>query len=326
MKLLPLQAHAPLISIAMCTYNGARFLNEQLETIAAQTLLPSELVVCDDGSSDDTVALLESFGAIAPFPVHIFRNPARLGSTANFDQAISMVRGEFTALCDQDDRWAANKLQRLSEILALNPFLGGVFSDADLIDEDSQPIGTRLFARHRFTPGKQWSFLCDPVSMLLKHDVITGATLMFRTSLRTYMQPIPSSWIHDGWIAWMLGLYSQLGITTETLTAYRIHSSQQLGVNLANGSGRETRRQHYARVASQFQDLLSRLLADGPNEHEETVEAIRHKIAFLQNQSRLSPRPSLRLLQILRLLSDYRHYARGLASLRHDLALGRESL
>jgi glycosyltransferase involved in cell wall biosynthesis len=317
------------ISVAMCTFNGGRYLGEQLESIGAQTRLPCELVVCDDGSTDDTIAILKRFEANAPFPVRIVQNAARIGSTRNFDQAIGTVRGELIALCDQDDRWMPHKVERLSDCLMENPFLGGVFSDAELIDGDGKRVGTKLFARHKFTPGKQRSFVSCPTSTLLKYDVVTGATLMFRSTIRPYCSPIPSTWVHDGWLAWMLALHSRLTLIPEALIEYRIHAGQQLGVGspqAAQHRSRETRRQFYARVARQFEDLLKRVMAEGWSEQDALVEKIREKIVFLKRQSALSERLGVRTMQMLGLLPHYLHYARGLGSLRTDLLLGREML
>ena len=314
-------------SVAMCTFNGGRYLEEQLESIAGQTRLPCELVVCDDGSMDDTIAILERFKAKAPFEVTIVQNTLRIGSTRNFDQAIGMARGEFIALCDQDDRWLPHKLQRLSDCLIENPFLGGVFSDAELIDGDGKRVGKALFARHRFTPAKQRSFVNCPTATLLKHDVVTGATLMFRSMIRRYCSPIPATWVHDGWLAWMLALHSRLTLIPEPLIEYRIHAGQQLGVGsqAQRGNG-ETRRQFYARVARQFEDLLNRVLAEGWSEHDALVENIREKIDFLKSQAALSQQLGVRTMQMLGLLPKYLHYARGLAAVRTDLLLGREML
>jgi glycosyltransferase involved in cell wall biosynthesis len=317
------------ISVAMCTFNGGRYLEEQLESIGAQTRPPCELVVCDDGSKDGTISILKRFEANAPFPVRIVQNGIRMGSTRNFDQAIGMARGEFIALCDQDDRWLPQKLERLSNRLIENPFLGGVFSDAELIDGEGKRVGTRLFARHKFTPVKQRNFVSCPTAALLKYDVVTGATLMFRSTIRQYCSPIPSTWVHDGWLAWMLALHSRLMLIPEPLIEYRIHAGQQLGVGSSQSAhhrNRETRRQFYARVARQFEDLLNRVLAEGWSEHDGLVERIREKIAFLKRQSALSERLGIRTMQMLGLLPHYLHYARGLGSLRTDLLLGREML
>lgn len=320
----------PRISVAMCTYNGGRYLEEQLEGIAEQSRLPYELVVCDDHSNDDTIAILNRFQAGAPFRVQVVQNRLRLGSTRNFDQAIGLARGEYIALCDQDDRWLPAKLECLSDALDDNPFLGGVFSDANLIDADERPLGMRLFEHHNFTSGKQFAFTSCPTSVLLKHDVVTGATLMFRASLRRYCSPIPASWVHDGWLAWMIALHARLSLIPVPLIEYRIHAGQQHGVggtHPAAGAGRaETRRQHYARVARQFEDLLMRVLAEGWHEHDVLIVKIREKIAFLKRQSTLSPSIGVRTLQLLAQLPDYAHYARGLGSLRTDFLLGREML
>lgn len=318
------------VSIAMCTFNGGRYLEEQLQSIRSQSRLPCELVVCDDGSTDETIAILERFKAEAPFPVAVVRNSERMGSTRNFDQAIGMAQGEFIALCDQDDQWLPHKLERLSECLVKNPFLGGAFSDAELIDGDGKRVGKTLFGRHRFTAARQQSFVACPTATLLKHDVVTGATLMFRSSIRRYCSPIPSTWVHDGWLAWMLALHSRLTLIPEPLIEYRIHEGQQLGVgnsSQATQSGsKETRRQFYARVARQFEDLLNRVLSEGWSEHDALVAKLRNKIAFLRSQAALSQQLGLRTMQMLGRLPDYLHYARGLASLRTDLLLGREML
>ena len=317
---------APRISVAMCTFNGGRYLEEQLESIALQSRLPSELVVCDDRSSDDTLSILKRFQKNAPFEIKVVQNNQQLGSTRNFDQAIGLTRGDFIALCDQDDRWVTSKLERLSDALIEDPFLGGVFSDAELIGGDGRPVGMRLFALHKFTTTRQRSFVSCPTAMLLKHDVITGATLMFRASIRRYCSPIPASWVHDGWLAWMIALHSRWTLIPEPLTDYRIHDGQQLGVATHTRSARpETRRQFYSRVARQFEDLLGRVLAEGWDEHDALIAKIREKIAFLKTQSRLSPSLGVRTLQMVGQLPRYLHYARGLGSLRTDLLLGREA-
>jgi len=317
------------ISVAMCTFNGARYLEKQLESIAEQSRPPGELIVCDDGSTDETIAILNRFRANAAFPVTIVQNNTRMGSTRNFDQAIGMSRGEFIALCDQDDRWLPQKLERLSDCLIRNPFLGGVFSDAELIDGDGRRVGLSLFGRHKFTAAKQRSFVLCPTATLLKHDVVTGATLMFRSTIRRYCSPIPTTWVHDGWLAWMLALHSRLTLVPEPLIEYRIHAGQQLGVGssqAAQSGSKETRRQFYARVARQFEDLLDRVLGEGWSEHDALVAKLREKIAFLKSQAALSQQPGLRTMQMLGMLPQYLHYARGLASVRTDLLLGREML
>ncbi|MBC7931137.1 MAG: glycosyltransferase, partial [Rubrivivax sp.] len=93
------------LSIAMCTYDGGRYLAEQLASIAAQTRAPDELVVCDDRSRDETTSIVRRFAETAPFPVRLYVNEQNLGSTRNFEKAIGLCEGELIALSDQDDVW-----------------------------------------------------------------------------------------------------------------------------------------------------------------------------------------------------------------------------
>src|SRR5215208_90703 len=104
--------------VAMCTYNGAQFVAEQLDSIAAQTRRPDELVVCDDGSDDATPEIIREFAHRASFPLRFYVNETNLGSTRNFERAISLCEGDFIALADQDDVWLPEKLERLERALA----------------------------------------------------------------------------------------------------------------------------------------------------------------------------------------------------------------
>ena len=100
------------ISVAMCTFNGEKFLEAQLDSVAQQTLKPIELVVCDDGSSDDTQAIVVRFAQSAPFAVRYISNPSRLGYRLNFMNAARQCTSDLIAFCDQDDIWCADKLKR----------------------------------------------------------------------------------------------------------------------------------------------------------------------------------------------------------------------
>jgi len=219
------------ISVAMCTYNGSRFLPEQLASIAAQTRLPEEMVICDDGSTDATAEIVEAFAHTAPFPVRFIRNPQNLGSTKNFEKAIGLCTGDLIALCDQDDVWMPEKLARQAEMMENDPELGGVFSDAELMDVSSKRLGKQLWDSIQFGSGEQKQFQAGHgVDILLKRNVVTGATLMVRASRRPQFLPVPNIWVHDGWIAWMLVIHSQLRLIDEPLIQYRIHPNQQVGI------------------------------------------------------------------------------------------------
>jgi glycosyltransferase involved in cell wall biosynthesis len=224
-----------MISIALCTYNGGKFLREQLNSIARQTLLPDELVICDDGSVDGTIDILKEFRDRVSFPVHIHQNEKNLGSTKNFEKAIGLCQGDIIALCDQDDVWKPEKLKRLGEALQTNPKAGYVFSDAEVVDDNLVPLGHSLWRllgfegkiRRLFLRGEQ--FPC-----LIRKDIVTGATMAFRDSVARLCIPFPAAegWVHDAWIAIAASAVGSSGISIdETLIFYRQHLSQQIGVS-----------------------------------------------------------------------------------------------
>src|SRR5262249_10358275 len=109
------------IAVALCTYNGERFLAHQLATVAAQTRLPDELVVCDDSPSATSATLARQCGESACFPVRVETNSATLGSTPNFERAVRLCQGDIIAFADQDDVWLPHKLAVTEKALRDNP-------------------------------------------------------------------------------------------------------------------------------------------------------------------------------------------------------------
>src|SRR6476660_4138279 len=166
------------ISIAMCTYNGVRFLDEQLASLASQYRKPDELVVCDDCSTDATIATLERFADRAPFPVHIHKNTVRLGSTKNFERAISLCQGDIISLCDQDDIWDEQKLGLSEECFLKNPHVQLVFTDAQVVDETASPLGYNLWSTLKFDPPIQRRMKSTGAfAILSEKQIVTGATM-----------------------------------------------------------------------------------------------------------------------------------------------------
>jgi glycosyltransferase involved in cell wall biosynthesis len=129
------------ISIAMCTYNAGRFLREQLSSFLVQTTLPNELVVCDDGSSDETINILKDFAQEAPFEVHIHQNITNLGFSMNFGKALSLCRGDIIFLCDQDDVWFPEKIENVVRVFNEHKDALVVINDAEITDEYLHPTG-----------------------------------------------------------------------------------------------------------------------------------------------------------------------------------------
>lgn len=219
------------ISVALCTYHGQQYLPEQLASIAAQDRPPDEVVACDDGSTDATLDLLGRFASGSPFPVRVVRNALNLGSTANFGQAIGLGSGDVIATADQDDAWLPHKLARIESTFEANPGVGLVFSDADLIDGQGQPIGVRLWEAAGLSSGRAGRIARgEALQVLLRRPVVTGAASAFRAEFRALVLPIPEGVVHDEWIATLVAAAAAVVPIAEPLMRYRQHGGNQVGV------------------------------------------------------------------------------------------------
>jgi glycosyltransferase involved in cell wall biosynthesis len=311
------------ISVALCTHNGQAYLKQQLESIASQTRQPFELIVCDDSSTDMTMSILEHFQQTSGFPMHVHRNPVPLGITRNFEKAMRLCAGEFIALSDQDDLWHPRKLETLAGLLRANLDASGVFSDAFLIDANSTSTGRCLWQDFRFTKQKQELFANDPIAMLLRHDVVTGATMMIRSSVLETFEQIPQSWLHDGWLSWMIALSNRFVLSEEPLTYYRIHATQKVGTGRRSLSDRirqirATERDRYRKIYAQFTDLLHYVRSRSAND-DKLIHALEDKCRFSKDREHLTSNVLGKLFFIFGHISDYYRYGRGLYSMRKDL-------
>ncbi len=221
---------SPRISVALCTFNGARFLEAQLASYLVQTRPPDELVVCDDGSTDETLTILARFEQRASFPVRIVRNVERLQTTKNFEKAIGLCTGELIATSDQDDVWLPEKLAVSEVAMASSTRCGLVFTNAEIVDEDLRSEGHYMWDSIQFGPwARRQVRRGHGFEVLLRQWVVTGATMMFRSELRPFVLPIPASWTHDGWIAFIIGALAEVRFVERSTLKYRQHAAQQIG-------------------------------------------------------------------------------------------------
>lgn len=322
------------LSVALCTYNGGAFLGEQLDSIASQSRLPDEVVVCDDGSTDGTVGLLQAYIPDAPFRLRLFRNPRNLGFAKNFEQAISLCGGDLIALSDQDDLWKPDKLARLEAALEAHPLAGLVCSDADIVDAELTPVNQRLMESIGLKPEeREMISLGQALSVLLKRNFAMGASTMFRASCRGDVLPIPASWPHDWWIALVVSLRSQIRLIDDSLLLYRQHSANAIGIPELSSitaayllrNSVHPRLAQFLQQAEQWEaalERIGRLSAEGPcNIAVRDVAAMRALVRHLRSRANLPPHRLPRLPVIARELVNrgYHRYSAGVASAVKDL-------
>lgn len=202
-------------SIAMATFNGARYLQEQLESFAAQTLLPDELVISDDCSTDNTLDIIKVFASSAPFKVRWTQNHVKLGYTGNFNQALMRTMGDMVFLSDQDDVWFPDKLERMARYVLDDPDALVIMNDAALTDANLNDTG--LTKQGQISSGRMSS-----------SNFVMGCCVVVRRELLDLCLPIPSIYNgHDSWIVKMAEGVGRKRVVSDVLQWYRRHEENE---------------------------------------------------------------------------------------------------
>jgi hypothetical protein len=323
------------MSVALCTYNGADFLPAQLASIAAQTRLPDELIICDDASTDDTRTLLESFAKTASIPVSLHFSDQNTGSVKNFERAIGLCTGDIIALSDQDDVWRNDKLELIDQVFQQNTATGLFFSDAEIVDENLNPLQRRIWEAVGFDAHKQKLIRSGrSLDVLINGWTVTGATMAFRSAYVKLALPVPTNiaMIHDGWIALTIAAVADVAFIEQPLIKYRQHERQQIGVPKSAAAPPEhgikaletaLRRRYSANDLPQILSALEERLQARGNTFD-----CRRALAFVSDYSlHLDVRANLprkRLSRVPRILRElltwrYHEYANGFKSAAKDL-------
>ncbi len=218
------------VSVALCTFNGERFLDDQLASLARQGRRPDELIVSDDRSTDGTMALLKRFAEAAPFPVRIAVNEVRLGPTANFGKAAGSCNGDVVLFCDQDDVWDENKIalevaamiEAEGESGANIPVL--VHGDLRVVDEELAPL------HPSYTRLMQPKFRKVNISYILTDNVTVGCATAVNRALLDIALPLPrQALMHDWWFAQCATCCGKIVFIDQPLMQYRQHQTNQIG-------------------------------------------------------------------------------------------------
>ena len=218
---------SPRISVALCTYNGERFIAQQIESILAQSMPVDEIVLGDDASSDNTVQIVEERVAGTNIDLMVRRHNPGLGVRSNFADAISATTGDVIILCDQDDVWHQDKVEKLVETLDDKEL---VHSDARLVDAEGNPKGSALLEELNVSAWEKRNLVDgDALAVLLKRNLVTGATAAVKGEFARSIMPVPDGWIHDEWLGFIAAFDCQLVLLPEALTDYRQHENNQIG-------------------------------------------------------------------------------------------------
>ncbi|HMG09020.1 MAG TPA: glycosyltransferase family 2 protein [Mucilaginibacter sp.] len=204
----------PLISVALCTYNGEKYIKEQLESIIDQTYQNIEIIIVDDCSTDKTFLIIEDY-ASRDIRIKCFRNETNLGFNKNFEKALKLTNGSFISISDQDDIWEINKIQVLLDNIKDNWL---IFSNSVIIDDNGVVKDEKLL--NNFSLAQLGSY-----KSLLLNNYITGHTTLFRREFLNYILPFPSIGFYDWWMGFIAHYHKRIVFIDQVLTKYRHHES-----------------------------------------------------------------------------------------------------
>lgn len=273
------------VSVAMATYNGEKYIREQLESIARQTLLPAELVITDDGSTDATLQIAEEFAGSVPFPVRIFRNESRLGYADNFLKAASLCRGDLIAFCDQDDVWMDTKISTCSNF----------FSTPDvLLVIHSAKVKTETNTYDSFYPQFKRTEVLESAALFANHP---GFAMMIRKSLLHIASPMerPSRiYSHDHWLWFLAASAGHIVTIADTLALYRQHNQNVFGAPDTDSTIRSAQRiartlsyDQHAKSELECARLLSKAAESQPSNRAVRLKYSAKRLEFLSKLHRL---------------------------------------
>ena len=321
------------VSVALCTHNGERFVGEQVASILAQTVLPAEIVLSDDASTDGTVdavaRVVESWRAEhpeSPIQLRILRNTTALGVTGNFEQAVAVSSGEFIALSDQDDIWHADRVERALAGFETNPAILLLHSDARLVDAAGVPLGDSLFSAYDVNPS-----VIDAIhsgrafDILARRTIVTGAATMVRRRLVEVSSPFPAGWVHDEWLAIVAAALEAIDVIGEQLIDYRQHGNNEIGAGTLSFTGKlrrmlEPRTDRNRRLLERSVSLAERF-ASMPEIADGFTAAAADKLEHEKVRSALPTARIRRLPAVFRELQTgrYSRFGRGAADAVRDL-------
>lgn len=197
-----------MVSVCVATYNGATYVRQQLESVLCQLAPDDEVVVSDDGSTDATLDVVR---AMSDSRIRIVEGPKR-GLTYNFENAINNAQGDYIFLCDQDDVWLPNKVERMVEELQSHDL---VVSDACITDADLTDTGRTLFDLHHPRRGAIPTFV---------HTSYIGCCTAFRRRVLERLLPFPKNIVmHDYWVGQCCDWFYTTAFIPDVLMKYRRH-------------------------------------------------------------------------------------------------------
>ncbi len=317
------EANALRCAVVLCSWNGERYLPRQLDSLRAQTHRIDQYVLSDDGSDDDSWNLLQSFAVerrANGVDVVLHRNGQASGYVHHFEQALARADADVLFTCDQDDIWHPEKVAMMMAAFAVDPSLLVLHSDARLVDGAGNPTGRDLFGVLEVAPRELAAMhRGDAFGVLLRRNIVTGATMALRREVLALATPFAAHWAHDEWMAMIASMHGRVDTLERPLIDYRQHGGNQIGATEKSplqqvGIG-VSRRAYQERQVLRIRELEQRAT---PETRAAVADRSRHAVS----RADLPASPLARITHVGRelLRGGYHRFGSGLRSVAADLS------
>jgi glycosyltransferase involved in cell wall biosynthesis len=220
-----------MIDILLATYNGEKYLAEQIDSILLQTCKDWKLIIRDDGSGDNTVGIINDYLSRCPERIELIKDDlGNIGPAQNFSRLLENSKSEYIMFCDQDDVWlpekielTLNKMKEAENLCHDTPLL--IHTDLTIVDADLMEIADSLWAYCKINPDTG-----RDLSKIIYRNIATGCTIMMNRHAKRLISPIPEyAGLHDWWAAMNVSKYGKIFNIPRATVLYRQHSQQVIG-------------------------------------------------------------------------------------------------
>lgn len=316
----------PKISVAMATYNGEKYIKEQLESILKQTFVPDEIIICDDNSNDNTIGIIDNTLKKEDIKYSVIKHERNEGVVKTFKEALKASTGDYVFLCDQDDYWYTDKVERFIDVFKRSKEINVILSDANITDEKLVKQRKTLWETLKFYPqNKDYNSLNEYIKKeMFKRNIFTGMCMCVRKSWLDNLPDYSNFMLHDEFMGWNALIDSSIYLLQKSTAAYRQHNNNAVGAGkhkkyVNKKQFKEAVKKSNIRTLNKFENL--ELLFQNNRSYNDLVKAIN----FYQYRIKLFSWP--RLIKIKKFLIEYSqgNYSKFCSSTEHavlkDLAI-----
>lgn len=279
------------VGVVIATYNGEKYIDEQLESIINQSIKPDLIVITDGGSNDNTVSICERLLKKTGIAYTILTSNSQLSVKNNFEKGILHCDTDFIFCSDQDDFWLPNKIEKFLVVFE-HYEADMVFSNAYITDGLLNKTGKKLWDTIGFFPDTEITVFhkadLNFLNELNRHNVVTGMCMAFRGEFKERLLPFSDNAIHDVWIAYKMNQLGKIVALNSCEVLYRQHDNNVIGTRISLRSSFGHKKGYYDRLVKRLHLIidLSKDYNDNQfkNIYESYIKHLSSRVDFIEKK------------------------------------------